>query len=639
MNAKHIVRPSTRLPFVNSPLVHLPRRRKLCAVNYSGTGRDANLFLVDTETLAASKHPLPEGENGAYGFVRGSDGKLYLGTFSGSLYRFDPETEELSLLCHPFQSNGETTGVVWSGGASRSGKIYMGAYPTGEFCEYDIASGQYRILRPMPPRNGLSFYARAFTELPDGSVLVFVGGARPELFAYRPETEDLERTKTDEPLPTALSFECFLDDGRLIANREKQLVLFDWRRRRFAEPLAPGQPENISGLAWRKGVLHGVGFPSGTLYRLAGGRAEPLDRPLPLDGGRLVQLICEGGEDFVSLTDNGLAVRFNPEDSAPPRTSQVPNETTAGMHLSMLEPQPGGPLMVGAHFINMQIFVANRATGEVRPSRHKVSGYSGQVTCGVWVGEVFYFASYGSAVLYRFQPDKPFAYGENPRVIGPVGHEQNRPMSLVSDGRRLYMASKAGYGRLGGAISVYALDSGEIEVHRDFVPGQNPQRMFLDAPTGRLAGATTIAGDQGSAPPAAEHGRVFVWDTDTRQTLATMEPWKAPGLPATALSPNGTLVGFDRDRFYLCDVRGLTCETRSWPHGPVQGGIFLDGRRFLGAGESELFLYDMESQGFQPLIASEGARLVRRAGEREILFDGKQTEVWELGIPGVESSY
>ncbi len=55
MRATLVARPTTRLPFINTPLIHLAEKNLIATVNYSGTGRDCKLFLVDTR-----KHRLPD---------------------------------------------------------------------------------------------------------------------------------------------------------------------------------------------------------------------------------------------------------------------------------------------------------------------------------------------------------------------------------------------------------------------------------------------------------------------------------------------------------------------------------------------------------------------------------------------------
>lgn len=634
MQLNRLAVPSTRLPFVNSPLQYLPRKRLLGAMTYSGTGRDCGLHLIDVETLGVRKYRLPSGEKGAYGFVRGSDGNLYLGTFSGSLYRFDPRRTQLSLLASPFQKpDGEVDGIVWYGGASRAGRIYMGVYPTGAFCEYGIADGRLRLVHPMPPRNGMGFYCRDFIELPDARLLIFVGGAAPALFTYAPESGRPEPVRDAGDLPTFLAFEGMWDADHVLIRRDRQLLRFDWRRGRFAGPATDTPPEAIGGLARRRGIWYGVGYPSGTCYRLRGTRFEPVDWPVPLENGRPVQLVRGPGDDLLTLTDNGLFLRFDPCGRAPVRTCRARNHSRTGMEIAMLAARAGKRWIVGSHFINMQLFKVERHTGRTISSGHKVSGYSGQVTCGDWLGSQFFFASYGGAVLYRLDPAARFSPGRNPCVMGTIGQEQNRPVALLAHARRLFVATKANYGSLGGALSVCSPATGRIETYRHFVPNQNPNSLFLDAASGRLAGTTEVSADQGSAPPRATQAVVFVWDIMTRQMVGTAAPWETGWLSATAMSPKGVLIGFDTQHQFRFNVRTLCHETADWAHGPVRGGCFRDAHRLLALVPEGLVQLDLETGAVQRLDAPSDLDRIVPVGKREWICIRRQNEVWRLELP------
>ena len=80
---------------------------------------------------------------------------------------------------------------IWSGGASRNGKVYMGVYPTGQFCEYDIRTGSCEVYAPMP-EGTRGVYVQGFSELPDGRILVGLDGAKPSFVIYNPVSQRIE---------------------------------------------------------------------------------------------------------------------------------------------------------------------------------------------------------------------------------------------------------------------------------------------------------------------------------------------------------------------------------------------------------------------------------------------------------------
>lgn len=144
----------------------------MACVNYSDAGHGAALLLVDIDAMTDRKIHLPGDEVGAYAFVRGSDGNLYMGSFDGVIYRYDFDGDEIAEVARPFVGRRGTW--FMGGAASRAGKIYMGVYPTGEFCEYDVAGGSAEVFSPMP-EDGTGHYAREFVELPDGTILIETG--------------------------------------------------------------------------------------------------------------------------------------------------------------------------------------------------------------------------------------------------------------------------------------------------------------------------------------------------------------------------------------------------------------------------------------------------------------------------------
>ncbi len=621
---KEIARPRFRLPIVNVPTILLRDRGLLAAVNYSGTGKDANLFLVNVEKMEDERYRLPEGEKGAYGFVRGTDGKLYLGTFSGRLYSFDLDQREFQEIAHPF-TDGQ---MIWGGGASSLGKVYMGVYPTGEFCEYDINTGSLKMFRPMPKEN-LGFYARQFLELPDEKVLIGIGGASPNLLIYDPRTEEYQKVYSwssgESPF---MSFECFFDEERLVVNLLKGggLKLFNWRKKKFEGPFLREAPEPVWGLVKVRDVFYGLGYSSARVYRIEDGQIEVAQEEFPY-GNRLSRIHHLKGDEFIGLSNNGLFIRFNLSTNEF-SSFQIHNESDNGMSIQMLEKIPGKDWVIGSHYINMQIFKIDLKNHSCQSSLNKISRYGGQVNCGTYYRKkgVFYLASYVRAVLYALYPEEPFKYGVNPRMIGEVGQQQNRPVEMTSDDRYVYLATKADYGTLGGAITVFDPETEKWEVYRNFVKDQNPTSLFYHRPTGCLVGTTEVFADCRSGIPTAQNAVVFVWDTKKRKTIHTSYPWKTEQLIACALSPGGKLIGFGDDKYFLFDLNTRKYEIRKWPGKRVNWywgvrGSFAGNRYFYGATEEDLFRLDVETDKVVTLAKTSGTMLVRKVSEKQFLFD------------------
>ncbi len=613
-----VAQPECRLPFLNNRTVFLAQHRALAAMNISSHGRDSRLFLIDVDTLEATTLPVPDRQWGPYGLAGGVDGRLYVGFFGGRIYAVDVGERRFHLLADPFAKS-QPERLTWGGTATRAGKVYMGVYPTGEFTELDTASGRWRTIAPLP-EGTQGVYASQFVEVAGGRVLVNLYGARGELLLYNPASGEIEARHpfaTAEEQPRARSLVA-LDAERVLYSTERELKVFNTRRfEREADFLAPC-PEPMTDISPTPGGLFATGLASGQLYHLGRGGCEPVETGLQ-QGNRPSGGVHQIGEEtFLTLGDNGQVATFSRTRGAL-ASAQLPNGSTTGMKIHMLHWEPGAEFVVGAHFISSQMFRADLAGGRVEPSLHKVVEKSGQITCATQLGEVVYTSVYGGALVLAYRPDKPFAYGENPRLLCKPGERQNRPVALCHDARLLYMATRADYGHLGGAICVVDPASGACEVYRHFVRGQNPVSVY---PHGDLlVGTTEIRGDQGSCLPEATRAVVFAWSTTRRELVHTWVPWESESLSALGISPGGRLLGFAPGRMFLYDAVAQKGTVREWPHGVPGSGVFLEEGCFLAMLPEEGALrVDLESGEATPVSPPvRGVRLFGRLGPTELL--------------------
>ena len=616
-----IAQPEFRLPFVNSLHVFLESHRCLAAMNISDEGRDTRLFLVHVDTLESESIPVPDAQWGPYGFVQGSDSKLYAGFFYGRIYSFDPATREFEFKADPFagQSPGRLT---WAGAASRAGRIYMGMYPTGEFTEYDIDLGHCHTVAPL---EGTPFgvYANQFLELPDGRMMVMLYGAHGEVLIYNPATQRIE-ARREIPCREWQSKSrslCQLDERRVVYATDKALKTFNYQTMDWEDDFLTELPDKFFWIKSIAGHLYAAGSKAGGVYEISRSGCRLIETGLR-DGNRTGGGIHAIGSDrFACLGDNGQFVRFSPTLGALDAV-QIDNTSSTGMNINTLRKDPCSNRLIGSHFITSQIFQADIETGVSQSSFHKVVAVPGQITCSVFHGGVVYLGVYGMALFMAWRPELPFVFGENPRLVCQVTHGQNRPMALYQRGGLLYTATRANYGELGGAIAVIDPATGDCEVHRNFVPAQNPFSVFLHGDF--LVGTTEIHGDQGSCPPEAENAVLFAWDTVRRRTAHSCLPWKSKSLRALAISPRGTLVGFESGRYFLYHVESMACTVHPWNHADPGSGLFLDARRFLavlpcGPHKARFLLLDVETHAVTDLGETANARVFELVENGDVL--------------------
>jgi len=630
---EEVCRPVCRLSLLSCnptrPLVFLKDGNTMVTLSSAPAHHPCYLFLIDIREMKDRRYALPQGEGATGGITCGADGKVYFGTRSGRLYSFETERELMAEVARPFV-NGE---FIWGAGASTKGRIYLGVYPTGEFCEYDIRTGSLDTFTPMPGESQ-GLYARQFVELPGGNMFVTITGTKPAYLIYDPDRKTY-RTFFPESLEKGKScfFSCPADEERLVVHFKKEIRLLNWKTMRFEDRLLEKIPEHETGIysIIRVGThFYGVGVPSGSIYRIQEGMVRVVKDDIPY--GNLLKIHSLGKEgEFVGLGDNGLVLKFN-LNTKKQTFFQIRNESNSGMQVHMLEKICGKSLVIGSNFNNLQIFRIDLSNYGCKSSLNKISGYGGQVNCGTYLDNVLYLASYNPAVIYALNPEAPFDYGVNPRVIGRIEEWQNRPVGMVNDGRNIYIATKSDYGTLGGAITAFDPVAEKNEVYRNFVPYQNPNSLFHDPASGCLIGTTEIFGDCHTHRPRAENSVVFIWDPQERRTIHTSFPWKTSRLTSCDLSPEGELIGFEKDSYFVFDTATKTYEIREWSLGTVKSGIFLGSRDFCGAAADRLFRLYPRTNEVQMLGKTSGTTILERISDREFLFNQERGVVKKLSL-------
>lgn len=629
MDLVDVAQPELRVPFINNSTILIPEHGVIAAINFSNTGRDATLFLIDVKTLKEVRHPLPSGEQSAYGFVKGCDGNLYIGTFSGALLRYDFRDRTLAKIATPFKK-GE---LVWGGGASKSGKIYMGVCPTGRVCEYDIATETLKVFDTLPLKADIAYYARGFIELPDGRMLIAVTGGDPTLFTFDSANSKLEKVLSP-PLPEAvhIRFHCFYDDDRLIVGLKNSTSCFNWRTNTLESDTIPNLPSDaFAGIAQNNGEFYGSSLKSSTIYRLFGDSWKKVMNGLP-KGNRISEFHALGADEFIGLGDNGFCAKFTINGEIISST-QVENQSNNGMSINTLRYSSEQNTAIGSHFINAQIFAIDLATKSTKSSLEKITGLPGQITCVDYLNGTWYLGFYSKAALFSYNASEPFVFSENPREVCRLGNNQNRPCGLVNDGELLYMASKPDYGMLGGAIAVINPETEKVEVYSDFVKNQSPTSLFYDEKTSCLVGATQIFGDMNSHIPKALGAVVFMWDVKAKKTIHTSCPGEnVDSLRTLALSKAGVLIGFDDDSYFLFSTTERKYSIKSWDSGFVTGGIFVRNNIFLGATNDKVFLLDIDANELTILGETTGTHLFTQISHNEVLIDFDKSYVKKLTL-------
>ena len=478
-------------------------------VPYSSEGL-AHVYLVDPETGNRRKFRIPGNENGAYCDVAGTDGKLYLGTMKGKLLSFDPADGEFEELCTPFEYH-----YPWGGLATRTGKVVLGVYPSGSFAVWDIASKkiEYAETRKLSGAN----YANCFSELPDGRILAAIGGAEPHIAIYDPQLKAVVWRDPEWLKDSTFLYAYGSCNGELLFRSfpEKELLFVRPQDLSVSRRLKDSD-YHVATLRGKSGIdeVWGIDSTTGRLHVFKGGSFEYVATPIPYEAGHLCAL---DAHTLAMITVEATYVRY---DTRTGRTfsKALDSAESGGMVCSALASDGKNTLYISP-YINQRLIRMDLREGSSREIA-RTTEHGGQVPVMRWHRNKLYMAYYIFAGMCVYDPEKPYRFRENPKVLGLAGEEQYRPMGrMESDGRRLYFSTRAMYGKLGGGIVALDPETQSWRTFRNVIPDQNLTGVVFEPCTGLLFAAGEIEGDCGSCLPKARLSEWIAWDPRTERRV------------------------------------------------------------------------------------------------------------------------
>ena len=490
-----------------------------CIVGPNGRGGEAlyfnlnqaaaPLFLVqvDPDTGEAHQFNAPQGP-GAWAFITGPDGKIYLGTWDGALIlRFDPRQPQKGIEVVGKPSSSED--YLWQFDIGKDGKLYSCTYPNAKLVSFDPATGKMEDLGRMHPSE---MYARNLAVGSNGKVYVGIGTAKGDLVVFDPATREhhsiLPKGLPDAPgastvIPTRRS------DGAVYAT-------------------------------WGSILLH---VEDEAVTRVS---AAPDPPPLKLRDGREVTVFGRG--------------TFSVRD---PRTGKVVERTFkyagAGDQIFVVGVGPGGAVY-GSTVMPLEVFRYDPRAGR---SEHLGAMPGGEVYSMLENAGKLYLCYYGGAVMNLYDPAKPvwkFGTGAdcNPISFGGVGDGHLRPRAMIrGPGGLIYIGSEPPYGQLGGALGVWdPRQNKTIENYRNLITNQSIVSLAYEPKSGLIFGGSAIWGGGGTRATEKE-ARFFAFDP--KQKRKVFEAALAPGAanyPAT-LAADGKVFTTVRDRLFVFDPQTM----------------------------------------------------------------------------------
>jgi hypothetical protein len=253
-----------------------------------------------------------------------------------------------------------------------------------------------------------------------------------------------------------------------------------------------------------------------------------------------------------------------------------------------------------------------------------------------------YLSSYPNARLSIYDPKKPLRFGnkedDNPRDIGPLGGEQDRPRTMITGPHgKIYIGSYPDYGLLGGAISVYDPKKDEKRVYRHIIQNQSIASLAYIEKLDLIAAGSSVRGGAGTRAIEKE-AKLILWDPKEERKIFEIVPVpEAKAILSLAVTVDGMLYGitnnekifvFDSDKREIKKVFDLGFkEPREIS---LQLGPDL---RLYGLAKEAIFFIDPRNDQISlvlspPIPIHSGMAMLGRK-----IYFGSGANLWEFEIP------
>ena len=179
-----------------------------------------------------------------------------------------------------------------------------------------------------------------------------------------------------------------------------------------------------------------------------------------------------------------------------------------------------------------------------------MTGYNGRMYTGV----------YPNARIYEYNPAS-----NSSSELFSIGQGQDRPFQIKASDNKLFIGTISGNSELGGALTVYDLNTRQISVHRNIVQDQSVTGVAYKA--GKVYGSTTINGGLGSSPTQTR-AKLFIYDVNTKEKILEVTPSFSLASTVTHIgelcfAPDGRLWGAAGGIIFEIDTETLAIKSET----------------------------------------------------------------------------
>lgn len=442
------------------------------------------------------------------------------------------------------------------------GMIYLGEYRDAgaRIYAFNTKTGEERYYGPYDPD------VTYFKGICQDEKYIYAGSGvgveNARMYRINKETGECDKTFL-ENTGGAIIYTAYLINGRIVAHASSQLFFVNAETLELENSIPSGHA--------RHGDMGECPYDPNLIYHYYSGAIWEYNMATKTNkricSSSLTVGLCwaelPNGDWVLALRSSqmGKVGYFNPKTKTV-TAYEVDKIADAGPNGQCLEISPEGILYRGGYQNSMGAYNIN--TGEFIFSRPTWGQNEGQ---GFLNGKT-YFGVYTDAVMYRYDPERPWknvsynhdtkyrGYEANPSMVFDIEEGQDRPFVVKGYKDKLYIGTMSGYNGAGGALTILSEEDGVNPPHAEVYKGVVGKHSVcgIAVKDNLVYISSTARNGKGEFEYIDEPPVIAVFDTEKKEVIQTVVPEipevgdKARSLGEISFGPDGLLYAAVTDK-------------------------------------------------------------------------------------------